>query len=42
MNKLVNIICALLLFGPIISGFASGDDEANRSNKVIYVPSTQR
>lgn len=42
MNKLVNIICALLLFGPVITGLASGDGEANKSNQVTYVPSTQR
>lgn len=37
MNKLINIMCALLLFGPIAMGFASDDGAVAHANKTQYV-----
>ena len=37
MNKLVNILCAMLLFGPLAMGFAWDDASIKHSNKEYYI-----
>jgi len=38
VNKLVNILCAMLLFGPLAMGFAWDDASIKHSNKEYYTP----